>query len=57
MWGAGEGCDVAGVSLEDGGACVVCEAPEADGFVATAGGECGAVWGAGEGADPVGVSF
>ena len=57
VWGAGEGVDVAVMSLKDGGACIVCEAPEADGFVATGGGESGAVWGADEGPDGGGVSL
>ena len=57
VWGAGEGGDVAGVALEDGGASVVSEAPEADGVVATGGGESVAVWGAGEGGDDIGVAL
>ena len=40
-----------------GGACVVGEAPEADGVVATGGGEGGAVGRAGEGVDGVGVAL
>jgi len=43
------------VPLEDGGACVVGEAPEADGVVLAAGGEGGAVRRAGEGVDQVRV--
>ena len=45
------------MALEDGGACVVGEAPEADGFVFTGGGEGVAVWRAGEGVDVAGVAL
>jgi hypothetical protein len=43
------------VPLKHGGACVVCEAPEAYGLVVAAGGEGGAVGCTGKGVDVVGV--
>jgi hypothetical protein len=46
---------VAGVALKDSSACVVREAPEADGVVQAAGGEGGAVGRASEGPDVAGV--